>query len=321
MRKIPRSLVWVLGAALLVAPTAASAVCVGDCDGSGDVSIDEVITMVNISLGSAPVSNCTAGDPDGNGQVDITEVIQAVNNALNGCPSAPSPTSTGGAPAATPTPSPTSPPTLTPTITATPTAVSLGPVVTYFGLASAEGYPLTPTATDAQGRAVYTSLFGFGVIVVIESKPGADGQPAGTQFFNSDPNNPAARPDLQLLPNQNLDNGSAAVCDVGPLPDFPLGGVPGIDPPTFDPASQTVANILNDFGCRFADNTFGQCTFDAGGNFAFVAPDSTKQFCTSIVLGREMRFPSGDTLLTVQLRDGGRNLGLPAQIVVRVPQT
>ena len=35
--------------------TPAAAACVGDCDGSGDVTVDELVTMVNIALGSAPL--------------------------------------------------------------------------------------------------------------------------------------------------------------------------------------------------------------------------------------------------------------------------
>jgi hypothetical protein len=58
--------------------------CVGDCDGSGDVTIDELITMVNSALGSAQ-SACPDGDADGNGTIEITEIIAAVNNTLNGC--------------------------------------------------------------------------------------------------------------------------------------------------------------------------------------------------------------------------------------------
>ena len=59
--------------------------CVGDCDRSGDVQISEIITMVNIALGTADVSACAAGDADGNGSIEINEIIAAVNNALNGC--------------------------------------------------------------------------------------------------------------------------------------------------------------------------------------------------------------------------------------------
>lgn len=61
--------------------------CVGDCDGSNDVTVDEIITMVNIGLGSQSVSACLAGDSNGDGQVTVDEIVTAVNNALNGCPS------------------------------------------------------------------------------------------------------------------------------------------------------------------------------------------------------------------------------------------
>ncbi len=60
--------------------------CVGDCDGSGDVQINEIITCVNIALGTAAVSTCSACDSNHDGQVEINEIIQAVNDALNGCP-------------------------------------------------------------------------------------------------------------------------------------------------------------------------------------------------------------------------------------------
>jgi YVTN family beta-propeller protein len=61
--------------------------CVGDCDNSGAVGISELITGVNISLGSRPLSACPAFDSDNTQQVSIAELIRAVNNALDGCPS------------------------------------------------------------------------------------------------------------------------------------------------------------------------------------------------------------------------------------------
>jgi len=60
--------------------------CTGDCDRGGDVTVDEIITMVNIGLGSQDVENCLAGDSNGDGQVTVDEIVTAVNNALNGCP-------------------------------------------------------------------------------------------------------------------------------------------------------------------------------------------------------------------------------------------
>ena len=106
----------------------------------------------------------------------------------------------------------------------------------------------------------------------------------------------------------------------GPLP-APLGGVPGINPPSFDPTSQFIANALNDFGCRFANNTIDPCTkIDDSGFNKYVAADSEAQYCTRQVVGAELAFPPGDTLLTVQLRDyPAGNIGDPVSLVIRVP--
>jgi hypothetical protein len=77
------------GASRTATPTATPTPnpCTGDCDGSSTVSISDLITCVNISLGSLPLANCPACDPDGSGTVSISELIQAVGNSLNGCPS------------------------------------------------------------------------------------------------------------------------------------------------------------------------------------------------------------------------------------------
>lgn len=64
-------------------------ICLGDCDGSDDVTVDEIITMVNIGLGSQSVSMCFAGDANTDGEVTVDEIVAAVNNALNGCPEPP----------------------------------------------------------------------------------------------------------------------------------------------------------------------------------------------------------------------------------------
>jgi hypothetical protein len=60
--------------------------CVGDCAGDGQVTIDDLLTGVNIALGNLPVSECPAFDPSGDGQVTISDLVTGVNNALNGCP-------------------------------------------------------------------------------------------------------------------------------------------------------------------------------------------------------------------------------------------
>ena len=60
--------------------------CVGDCNGDGQVTVNELIVMVNIALGNAPLSQCTAGDANTDGEITINEIIAAVNNTLSGCP-------------------------------------------------------------------------------------------------------------------------------------------------------------------------------------------------------------------------------------------
>jgi hypothetical protein len=67
--------------------------CVGDCNGDGEVTVDELIKGVNIALGNIPLEMCPVFDTNNSGEVEITELIVGVNNALNGCPG---PTATPG---------------------------------------------------------------------------------------------------------------------------------------------------------------------------------------------------------------------------------
>ena len=59
--------------------------CAGDCSGDGQVTVDEILTLVNIALGNTPVTTCEAGDANHDGQITVDEILTAVNNALNGC--------------------------------------------------------------------------------------------------------------------------------------------------------------------------------------------------------------------------------------------
>jgi streptogramin lyase len=59
--------------------------CAGDCDASGSVTVNEIITLVNIALGNAEVAGCAAGDANQDDQITIDEILTAVNNALGGC--------------------------------------------------------------------------------------------------------------------------------------------------------------------------------------------------------------------------------------------
>ena len=63
---------------------AAVAALAGDCDGSGVVTIDELVRGVNIGLDEIPLDACPAFDVDGDGAISIGELILAVNRALNG---------------------------------------------------------------------------------------------------------------------------------------------------------------------------------------------------------------------------------------------
>ena len=61
------------------------ALCIGDCNGGQAVTVDEILILVNIVLGSAQASTCPYGIPSG-AEVDIAVIIQAVNHALTSCP-------------------------------------------------------------------------------------------------------------------------------------------------------------------------------------------------------------------------------------------
>lgn len=99
--------------------TPAASLCTGDCNGNGAVTVDEILTMVNIALGNALVSGCPAGDLNHDNQITVDEILTAVNNALNGCPVLPTATPTATHPPTTTTPTAT-----TAAATATPTATT-----------------------------------------------------------------------------------------------------------------------------------------------------------------------------------------------------
>ncbi len=58
--------------------------CIGDCNGDHDITVDQLLTLVNIALGDATPSTCAQGVPSG-ASVDVALIIQAVTNALRGC--------------------------------------------------------------------------------------------------------------------------------------------------------------------------------------------------------------------------------------------
>jgi len=60
--------------------------CVGDCGQDGLVTVDELVTMVNIALGSTETSECTAGDTNQDGEITVNEIIAAVGFVQNSVP-------------------------------------------------------------------------------------------------------------------------------------------------------------------------------------------------------------------------------------------
>lgn len=59
--------------------------CVGDCNGDGEVTVNEILRMVNIALDAASLAECPVGDENGDGSLTINEILKAVNNALGSC--------------------------------------------------------------------------------------------------------------------------------------------------------------------------------------------------------------------------------------------
>jgi V8-like Glu-specific endopeptidase len=70
-------------ASAFVAPGPA---CVGDCHNDGEVTIEELLTGVSIALETTPLTACPSFDADGSGAVSVDEIITAVNNTLGACP-------------------------------------------------------------------------------------------------------------------------------------------------------------------------------------------------------------------------------------------
>lgn len=69
----------------LLSHGAGAAQCAGDCDADQQVQVDELVTLIGIALGEAPLSRCAAADSDTNGVVTVDEALTAVDHALRGC--------------------------------------------------------------------------------------------------------------------------------------------------------------------------------------------------------------------------------------------
>ena len=162
-RRLRRALVGGIFAGLVALPPVATFACPGDCDASGDVTVDEIVTLINMALGNVDVATCTAGDTDANGSLTVDEIIQALLRSLDGCP------------ALTPTPPP---PTPTATATATTTPTPLPPLFFSFDFRSgangwtsgAADYPADQAAEfdllgDIAPLPEETGIFGTGYLL------------------------------------------------------------------------------------------------------------------------------------------------------------
>jgi hypothetical protein len=155
--------VAVLTVILGLAVTLAGAqVCPGDCNGDGEVTVDEIVLLTSVSVGTASAEACQAGNLNGDDAITIDEIIAAVDKALNGCPATPTATATGegtSSPTAAPTDSPTPADTATPSpsLSATATATPSGPPGTPTRTATSTrsatpSRSATPTATGTRTR-------------------------------------------------------------------------------------------------------------------------------------------------------------------------
>ena len=192
---------------------------------------------------------------------------------------------------------------------ATPTPRG-GPQIMFFGLVGADGTVSGPVDVGSDGVPVFQRLGASGFEVVVEAAPGANGLPVGTVVFASNPNDPAVRPDLQIEASRTLGDGNPGVCT--------QSGIRGFDPPDFS-LTQEIADALNDFACGFTVNTnpAKACTTDAFGSPTFVSSaPRVVQYC--LLVAASTAFQPGDTVLTGQVRDVGRNLGPATRILVRI---
>jgi hypothetical protein len=73
--------IYLVGDIAVLAPSH----CAGDCDGDARVTIDELITAVDVSLDRAALVSCAVADTDADGAVSVAELVTAVQNALDGC--------------------------------------------------------------------------------------------------------------------------------------------------------------------------------------------------------------------------------------------
>ncbi len=187
----------------------------------------------------------------------------------------------------------------------------IGPLITHLGAARADGTGV-PAVMEG-GLPTFTTSAGSGFILVIEAKAGVGGHEVGRRVYAHLKDDPTVRPDLEILVNRDLGDGSPAVCDrMKPN----IGGIPG-NAKTDWSETQSVSDRINDLTCRFEsfNESESSCTQTASGDFSFLAKDTTQQFC--MIVARAWAFPEGDTIVSVRVRDMKGNPGPVKQMRVR----
>ena len=180
-------------------------------------------------------------------------------------------------------------------------------------------YVKSPAYTAYLRIPIYERPLGFGFVIVVEGGPGDDVVAVGSSSFDHDPDNPGRRPDVQILTDRHLGNGSAEVCGHSVST---FGGVQAVPSLGFE-VTQPVSAAINDFGCRFIDGTGrprgrlpnSACVLSEGGVYQFATAQSQIQFCATV--SRQAEFSVGDTRLRVRLRNVDGQTGGIREIIVR----
>ena len=190
---------------------------------------------------------------------------------------------------------------------------AVGPVISYAGIARADGHKIEPEGKATGGLQIFQHPVGSGFMIVVEGKPGIGNIEVGRSTYRYNAEDPKERPDLEIQVNRPLGDGSTEVCDARRPK---IGGISAVNPSSFDETPQ-VSAALNDFSCRF--ETFiespGACTVNQFGDFEFLGKDTDVQFC--MVVARSWQFPDGDTIVSVRLRDTDGNPGPVERFVLR----
>ena len=197
-------------------------------------------------------------------------------------------------------------------------------MITFFGVANGDDVLVLPVDTAQDGTSIY-ERDAYNFSLVIEGRPGGTRSPIGTSTFNWNASDPSVLPYLLIEASEPLGpNPTTTVCDDSA---GMFGGVPETDPPDFS-LTQNVANVINDFACRFKDGSGAPagrnaqdadavCTkFLPGEVYHSVDPRSTIQFCGLIT--PPIAFPVGDTRVTARVRDVAGNRSAVSTIIIRV---